>query len=127
MDVLLTREPLSMDAARRAVADPGSGAIVVFAGSVRDTEDGARIAGLDYEAYESMAAKELGKILDDVGARRGARLAVHHRLGRVPAGEISVIVAAAATHRAEAFEACREAIDRLKIDVPIWKSAAGAG
>lgn len=122
MQVLLTREPLSLDAAYAAVRAPELGGIVVFLGTVRDDEEGRAIAAIDYEAYEPLARKELMRIGRRVEERFGARAAVQHRLGAVAAGEASVLVAAAAAHRAEAFAACRELIDRLKETVPIWKA-----
>lgn len=122
MPVLLTRDPLSLDAVYAAVRSPQRGGVVLFSGVVRDLEDGAPIGAIGYEAYEPMAAKELARIAAAAEAAHGAVVTVHHRLGPVPAGEASVLVAAAAAHRAEAFAACREVIDRLKETVPIWKA-----
>lgn len=122
MPVLLTRETLSLDAVYAAVRSTERGGVVLFSGVVRDTEDGARIGAIGYEAYEALALKELGRIVAAAEAAHGAAVAVHHRLGPVPAGEASVLVAAGAAHRAEAFAACREVIDRLKETVPIWKA-----
>lgn len=121
MAVLLTREALSLDAAYSAVRSPKCGGVVLFSGVVRDTEAGAPVAAIGYEAYEPMAAKELARIAAAAEAAHGAAVVIHHRLGPVPAGEASVLVAAAAAHRAEAFAAAREVIDRLKEIVPIWK------
>lgn len=130
MEVLFTKGPLSLDAVAAAVRDPAHGGMVVFSGTVRDTEDGEAIASIDYQAYESMARSELERLAREVGERHGCRTAVHHRLGRVPVGEPGVLVAAAGAHRAEAFAACRELIDGLKERVPIWKASfepAGGG
>lgn len=122
MQVRLTREPLSLDQAYGAVREPGLGGIALFVGTVRDREESRPVAAIDYEAYEPLAEKELVRLLRRAEERWRAKAAVHHRLGRVPAGEPSVLVAAAAEHRAEAFAACREIIDRLKETAPIWKT-----
>lgn len=121
MGVCLTREPLSLDAVYAAVRSPERGGVVLFSGVVRNAEAGAAVAGITYEAYEAMAEKELSRIAAEAAHAHGAAIEVHHRLGVVPAGEASVLVAAAAEHRTEAFAACREVIDRLKETVPIWK------
>lgn len=123
MRVELTREPLSLDEAYAVVRSPELGGIVVFSGSVRDSEEGRPLGAIEYEAYESMARSLLERLCAEVESRHSARAAVFHRLGSVPAGEPSVLVAAAAAHRAEAFAACRELIDRLKTDIPIWKTS----
>ena len=122
MPVLLTHEALSLDAAYESVRSPRRGGVVLFSGVVRDTEAGRGIAAIGYEAYEAMALKELTRIAAAAEAAHGAAVAVHHRLGSVPVGEASVLVAAAGEHRAEAFAACREVIDALKESAPIWKA-----
>lgn len=105
-----------------AVADPAAGAIVTFTGTTRDHNQGRRVTGLEYEAYPGMARKELRKIADAAAERwPGTRMAIVHRVGPVPIGEASVVIAVSAAHRHAAFEACRFAIDRLKEAVPIWK------
>lgn len=123
--IVLTSDPLDAAAVRAlydAVAHPGAGGIVTFEGVVRDNNKGKRIRYLEYEAYPGMAEAELQKIADEVADRwPGARLAMAHRVGRLHIGECSVVVVAACAHRAEAFEACRYAIDTLKARVPIWK------
>lgn len=121
--ILLTSEPLDASRVERLVRSTERGAVVTFSGVVRDTENGAAIAGIVYEAYESMAKKELDRIASSVESETGAVVAVHHRIGEVPAGEASVVVSAASAHRPAAFSACRAAIDRLKADVPIWKAS----
>lgn len=122
MAVKLTPDRLSLDAAYEEVRSGERGGVVIFSGTVRSTEEGAPIAAISYEAYESMAAKELARIVAEAQREHGAAVAVHHRTGRVPVGEASVLVAAAAAHRAEAFAACRQVIDRLKQTAPIWKA-----
>jgi molybdopterin synthase catalytic subunit len=104
-----------------AVAGPDHGGLVLFAGTVRDTEDGAPISSILYEAYERMAAREMEKIAREARRRWDVRLAVRHRVGRVWAGEPAFIVAASGRHRPEAFAACRFVVDRVKSEVPIWK------
>jgi len=121
--VVITNASLDAAALERLVCSRERGAIVTFSGIVRDSENGAAIEAIIYEAYKSMAFKELVKIVDAVEKETGAVVVIHHRIGEVPAGEASVVVCAASGHRPEAFDACRQAIDRLKIDVPIWKAS----
>jgi molybdopterin converting factor subunit 1 len=105
-----------------AVADPAAGATVTFAGSTRRDNAGRNVLRLEYEAYEPMALREMRKLADEAGRRYGiVRIAIQHRIGVVAIGEVSVAIAVSAAHRAEAFDACRFAIDRLKEIVPIWK------
>ena len=114
--------PLSLDRVVAAVARRQAGGLVTFIGQVRDHSRGHTIDHLEYEAYAPMALKVMRKIAGDIEAAvAGATVAIHHRLGHLEIGEAAVIIAAAAPHRAEAFEACRAAIEALKQDVPIWK------
>src|SRR5262249_12964286 len=93
-----------------------------FLGTVRDLTDGRATEALDYEAYPVMAEKKMAEIEDDLRRRWPVGdMAMVHRLGRLVLGEVSVAVAVSCPHRAQAFEACRHAIDRLKELVPIWK------
>ncbi len=113
---------LSMDALLAEVSGPAMGGVVTFTGIVRNQARGAEIDHLEYEAYAPMAEKEMRKIVDAVTGRwPQVKLALSHRVGRLAIGEAAVMIAAAAPHRAEAFEACRFAIDTLKKTVPIWK------
>ncbi len=106
----------------RAVEGPGAGAVATFLGLVRDHNQGRRVLYLDYEAYAPLAEKALARIVDEAQARwAGARMAIHHRTGRLEIGEASVVIAVATPHRADAFAACRYAIERIKQIVPIWK------
>jgi molybdopterin synthase catalytic subunit len=115
-------QPLSMDALLAEVNGPAMGGVVTFTGIVRNQARGAEIDHLEYEAYAPMAEKEMRKIVEAVTARwPQVKLALSHRVGRLAIGEAAVMIAAAAPHRAEAFEACRFAIDTLKKTVPIWK------
>ena len=118
----LSEAPLDVGSVVSQVTGPGIGGIVTFLGTVRDRARGRSIQRLEYEAYPEMAEREMQKIADDAGRRwPGARVAIAHRAGNLEIGEIAVVVVAAAPHRAEAFAACRFAIDTLKQTVPIWK------
>lgn len=118
----VTSQPLSADAVLRAVEGPGAGAVTTFVGLVRDHNQGRTVLFLDYEAYAPLAEKALGLIVEEARARwTGARMAIHHRTGRLEIGEASVVIAVATPHRADAFAACRYAIERIKQIVPIWK------
>ena len=120
--VHLTFEPLSLQAVVSAVEHDGAGGIATFTGNVREHSRGHRIEHLDYEAYEPMALGVMSSIVSGIQARiPGTRVAIHHRLGRLEVGDTAVVIAASAAHRAEAFDACRAAIEALKVDVPIWK------
>jgi molybdopterin synthase catalytic subunit len=114
--------PLSLDECYRAVARPESGGVVLFIGTVRNHNQGKAVTLLEYQAYASMAEKELRAIAEEIErARPDTLLACTHRSGRLEVGDAAVICAASSAHRGEAFEACRELIDRLKQRVPIWK------
>jgi molybdopterin synthase catalytic subunit len=116
----VTEEPLSLDALAARVRDPRAGAVVTFSGVTRDVEQ------LDYEAYAEMAEAELRRIAEAALARHGlCAVAVEHRIGVVPLSEASVVVAASAPHRAEAFAGAREVIDEVKARAPIWKREEG--
>jgi molybdopterin synthase catalytic subunit len=118
----LCTTPLSVDAVLDSVRHHGAGGIAIFLGVVRDHADGKAVARLDYEAHPDLAPGELRRVLEEVEREQpGVRLAVQHRHGTLALGDMAVIVAASAPHRAQAFEACRAAIDRLKERVPIWK------
>lgn len=120
--VALTRERIDRDALIAAVWHPGAGAVVTFDGIVRDHARGKTIRSLEYEAYEAMAIERIHAIAAEVQSRwPTARIAIVHRLGHLEIGETSVVVVVATPHRADAFDACRYAIDTLKTTVPIWK------
>jgi molybdopterin synthase catalytic subunit len=122
----LIGEPLSLDRCIAAVAGPGMGGIVTFTGLVRRHSRGTTVDHLEYEAYGSMAVRELVRLCDEIEAEiAGTRLAVEHRVGHLGVGDLAVVIAAAAPHRAEAFTACRAMIDRLKDRIPIWKKEVG--
>lgn len=122
----VTPDPLDLTAVVR-LAEAGEpagrhGAVAVFLGTVRSENLGRRVLALDYEAYEPLAITAFGIIAGEVaGTWPGVRLALRHRVGRVALGEASIVIAAASPHRAEAFQACRYAIERVKQIAPIWK------
>jgi MoaE-MoaD fusion protein len=112
----VSAEPLSLDAVARRVRDPRAGAVVTFSGVTREVER------LEYEAYAEMAEERMAAIVSEAVERHGlCAAAVEHRIGEVPLGEPSVIVAVSAPHRGEAFAGAREIIDRVKAEAPIWK------
>jgi molybdopterin synthase catalytic subunit/molybdopterin converting factor small subunit len=112
--------PLSVDDVAARVRDDRAGAVVTFSGTTRDVEF------LDYEAYAEMASERIDRIVAEAIARHGlCAAAADHRVGRVALGEASVVVAASAPHRPEAFAGAREIIDRIKAEAPIWKKEEG--
>jgi molybdopterin synthase catalytic subunit len=118
----VTSEPLDLPVLTGSVGDPAAGAIVTFQGVTRDVDS------LSYEAYAEMAEPRIETILADCAERHGLRaIAAEHRIGEVPLGEPSVIVAVSAAHRGEAFAGAREAIDRIKAEAPIWKKEISDG
>lgn len=126
MSVWLSHEALSIDAAVAAVTHPGAGAVATFLGLVRDTNEGRAVTRLDYSAYEAMALTEMKRIVEEIEAERpGVRVSVAHRLGELSVGDAAVVCAASSKHRGDAFWASREAIDRIKANVPIWKREHG--
>ncbi len=119
----VTTEPLSERALADAVAHPGTGAVALFSGVVRDQTGGRAVKFLEYEAHGPMALAKMREIGAQVRGRwpTVARLAIVHRIGRLEIGESSVMIAVSSAHRQEAFAACHFAIDTLKAIVPIWK------
>jgi molybdopterin synthase catalytic subunit len=118
--------PLDVEACTRAVARDDAGAINVFVGTVRDHNQGHPISLLEYEAYASMAEKEMTAIARELESEiQGVSLACQHRVGKLAVGDVAVVCAASSGHRDEAFRACREFIDRVKQRVPIWKREHG--
>lgn len=120
--VRISAEPLSVDEALAFVDDPGAGGTCVFIGTVRNRSEAGDVTGLHYEAWDELATARLHEIAAEM--LEGwplRRVAILHRTGDLAVGDASVVVACSAPHRAEAFEACRRGIERLKEDVPIWK------
>jgi molybdopterin synthase catalytic subunit len=118
----ITDQPLDVTAISGSVAGRGDGAVAVFVGLVRDHNAGRQVLWLDYEAYPALALRAFEQIAAEAAATwTDATLAIGHRTGRIEIGEASVVIAAASPHRAEAFAACRYAIERVKQIAPIWK------
>jgi molybdopterin synthase catalytic subunit len=116
--------PLELKALVTALGDRGGadGAVVTFLGLVRNHNAGRRVQYLEYEAFEPLALKGFARIVEELQERwPGARVALHHRIGRLEVGEASVAIAVASAHRAEAYAACRYVIERVKQIAPIWK------
>ena len=120
-------EPLALDRLIIVVSDRGQdsgsdGAVVSFLGLVRNHNLGRRVTHLEYEAYDALALRAFALIRTEAAARwPEARLAIHHRTGRIEIGDASVAIAAASAHRGHAFAVCRYAIERIKQIAPIWK------
>jgi molybdopterin synthase catalytic subunit len=111
-----------------SVQDNSAGGVVLFLGTVRNRSEGRAVTGLEYETYREMAEKRLAEVEKEVRARwRVKRITMIHREGRLRVGEVSVAVAVSSEHRAEAFEAARFAIDRIKTSTPIWKREVLSG
>jgi len=118
----ISDRPLDPEAVAARVVGPDAGGVVSFVGAVRDRSRGHAIEHLEYEAYPEMAVQEMERICDEAARRwPGARVAIAHRVGHLEVGDRAVVIVAASAHRAEAFDACRFAIDALKQTVPIWK------
>ena len=118
----LTHQPLDPERVTAQVRRDTNGAVVTFLGTTRDNFEGKRVVILEYEAFPEMAVKKLEEIRLQLKAEFGIDdIAIAHRIGPVPIGEISLVVAVASPHRKEAFFACHAAVDRLKETVPIWK------
>ena len=122
------RGVLDPDEITATVRAEDKGGVVTFLGTVRDHTGGKRVLHLEYEAYEEMAEKMLARIAGEVAERwDDTVVSIAHRLGRMEVGEISLVVAAASPHRAEAFAACQYVVNRIKENVPIWKKEAFEG
>jgi MoaE-MoaD fusion protein len=118
----VTSDPLDVAAVSAIVSSADCGAVTTFVGLVRNEHGGRRVLWLDYEAYEPLALKSFVRIDEEAGERwPSVGLAIHHRIGRLDIGEASVVIAAGSPHRADAFSACRYAIERIKQIAPIWK------
>jgi molybdopterin synthase catalytic subunit len=121
-DILITGKPLDIPSCIEWVMSPQSGGIDVFIGTVRTLTREKQVLRLEFEAYENMAISEMKKIADDVMQKWPVhKILIHHRIGILQVGEIPVVIAVSAAHRAAAFDACRYTIDTLKQTVPIWK------
>ncbi len=120
-DVYLTAQPIDL-AALLAEIRPSDGALCLFVGVVRNANAGRETIAIEYQAYGTMAELEMKKLAESLSREfPEVKVRMRHRIGRLSVGEASVAVAVCSPHRAEAFAACRAAIDRLKTTVPIWK------
>lgn len=119
----ITIAPLSVGEIYSLADDSANGAVVLMSGTVRDRTDGQAVVALEYQAYEPMAVRVFQQIATSMRRQWPDvnRIAIHHRIGRLQVGEISVLVAVGCPHRGEAFAACQYAIDTLKHNAPIWK------
>ena len=118
----LTYQTLDPEKTTALVRQDSNGAVVTFLGTTRDSFEGRRVIMLEYEAFEEMAINKLEEIRRELQAEFQIEdIAIAHRIGSVPIGEISLVVAVASPHRLEAFQACHQAVNRLKETVPIWK------
>jgi len=124
----LTGEPIDPNAVIQEVADPGAGGIATFIGTTRNHSRGRIVRYLDYEAYGGMAEAVMAQLAGDLKQKHElCEVAITHRIGRVEIGELSVVIAVSAPHRAAALAACQEAIDTLKQTVPLWKKEVYEG
>ena len=124
----VTEERLSLEAVVAEVADEGAGGIATFSGTVRRQSRGRDVTHLEYEAYAEMAEDVMAGLARELEGRYDlCAVAIHHRVGRLEVGAASVVVAVSAPHRADALAACRDAIDALKEQVPLWKKEVYEG
>jgi molybdopterin synthase catalytic subunit/molybdopterin converting factor small subunit len=124
----LSETALSLDAAVDEVRSDSAGAIATFIGTTRIESRGRSVLRLDYEAYEGMAEQVMAEIAAELKERYDVlEIAIHHRTGRVEIGEASVVIAVSAAHRQDALAACKDAIDTLKQQVPLWKKEVYEG
>ncbi len=120
--IRIVEGPIDRNAVIEGASSSKAGAIVTFDGVVRNHARGKKVTHLYYEAYPEMAEKEMEKIREETIRRWSLEgMSMAHRTGRLEIGDSSVFIAISSAHRAEAFEACRFAIDSLKTTVPIWK------
>ncbi|GAA4431014.1 molybdenum cofactor biosynthesis protein MoaE [Pontibacter saemangeumensis] len=122
IDLKVTEEPLDIPGCIDWVMSPQSGGIDVFIGTVRDATKGKPVVRLEFESYIPMALSEMSKLAGQAMAKWPLhKVLLHHRTGILQIGEVPVVIAVSAAHRAAAFDACRFLIDTLKQTVPIWK------
>jgi molybdopterin synthase catalytic subunit len=120
--IKITDIPVDVDAVLREIGTPASGGIDLFIGTVRNHSGGKAVSALEYSAYVPMAEELMRRIESEIRSRWPVHnVMMIHRIGILNVGDVAVVTAVSAAHRAEAFEACRHAIERIKADVPIWK------
>ena len=118
----LTPKPIALDDLLAEVQGPERGGTCVFMGTVRNGPEESGVTEIEYTAYDAMAEAEIERMLAETEAQwPGVRVGLRHRVGRVPVGEASIVIVAAAPHRAEAFAACRHVIEEVKRRLPMWK------
>lgn len=119
----ITMAPLSIEEVYDLANDPANGAVVVMSGMVRNNTEGRSVESLEYQAYQPMAIRVFEQIATEIRQNWSdvTHVVIHHRIGQLYIGDISVLVAVGCPHRREAFEACQYAIDTLKHQAPIWK------
>lgn len=119
----ITIAPLSLEDVYSMADDDANGAVVMMSGMVRNNTEGRSVLALEYQAYEPMAMRVFQSIAVEIRVHwlDVTHVVIHHRVGRLSIGEISVLVAVGSPHRGEAFAACQYAIDTLKHNAPIWK------
>ncbi|XP_039252158.2 molybdopterin synthase catalytic subunit-like [Styela clava] len=122
-DILLTKDPLSMNNVISKISHPACGGLSIFVGTTRNHHDGKKVVKLEYECYSKMAKKQIQLICDDTRSKWPdvQNIAVHHRLGHVPVMDMSVIIGISSPHREDAISASKHCIEKLKANVPIWK------
>lgn len=119
---MITASPIDLPKVLRVLGDRSAGGTVIFVGTIRNHNEGHKVIKLHYDVYKDMAEKKMLEIEKEVKARWPVRkMSMVHRYGTLDVGEISVAVAVSCDHRAEAFDACRFAIDAIKRTVPLWK------
>ncbi len=127
-DFRLSEARLSIEEAVEEVRSVEAGAVATFVGTTRSRSRGREVRYLEYEAYEGMAEEVMAELAERLRSRHDlCAIAIHHRVGRVDIGETSVVIAVSAPHRAAALAACGEAIDELKVTVPLWKKEVYEG
>jgi molybdopterin synthase catalytic subunit len=120
--VAIVTEPIDTSAVLRDVESPARGASILFVGTVRETNDGRQVSGMEYTAYTAMAEREMQSILDEAANKfPGSFTVIVHRIGELAIGDASVAIATSHPHRSAAYAANRYAIEQLKTRVPIWK------
>ena len=118
----VTSDPIEPSVVLERVGTPEDGAVALFLGIVRNSNDGRPVAGMEYEGYGDMAREQLAAIVREAAGRANSdRVAAVHRLGELEIGEVSVAIAVSSPHRAEAFDAARYVIEEIKTRLPIWK------
>lgn len=122
IDIVITGQALDLSGAYERAITAGSGCVNLFVGTVREKTDGKQVVGLEFEAYEEMAIKEMRKIANEARSEWAVNnIVIYHRTGKLNIGDLAVIIAASAAHRRDAIKASHFIIDKLKATVPIWK------